>query len=57
MAAESAARRTASAMEYPRMRPTDRRPDLVEGTPVRIDSLCLAADNSSALFQEKEDKS
>ena len=44
MAAEIAARRTASMMEYPRIRPTDRRPaDFVEGTPVRVDNLCFAA--------------
>ena len=55
MAAEITARRTASTMEYKMTRPTDRRPaDLVEGTSVRPDSLCLAADISAALFQEKE---
>jgi hypothetical protein len=58
MAAEVTARRTASMMEHKRTRPTDRSPaDLVEGTAVRIDSLCLAADISAALFQEKEDNS
>jgi len=55
MAAEITARRTAATTEYKRARPTDRRSaELVEGTPVRIDSLCLAADISAALFQEKE---
>jgi hypothetical protein len=58
MAAEITARRTAATTEYKRARPTDRRSaELVEGTPVRIDSLCLAADISAALFQEKEDNS
>jgi hypothetical protein len=58
MAAQIAARRTANTMEYPRIRPTDRcSPDLVEETSVRPDSLCLAADISAALFQEKDDNS
>jgi hypothetical protein len=58
MAAKIAARRTTSMMEYPSTRPTDRRPaDLDEGTPVLPDSLCLAADISAALFQEKDDNS
>jgi hypothetical protein len=54
MGAEIAAGRTKSMMKYPRTRPTGRRPDRVEGAPVRIDSLSWAAGNSSARLQERE---
>ena len=54
MAQKIAAARTASVRDQPRTRHTDRPPlDRAAGATVRPNSLCLAADISASLSQEK----
>jgi len=56
MAQKIATARAASTMVYPTTRHTDRRPIVrAGGASVRPDSLCLAADISASLLQEKDD--
>jgi hypothetical protein len=54
--ANAAARRAATIREYHKARRIERcPPGLVEGAPVTFESLCLAADISASLLQEKDD--
>jgi len=51
----TAARRSPTMREYHTIRLRERCPlDLVEEVPARPESLCLAADSSASLFQEKD---